>query len=272
MKIVGYARADELMVGALNADATVCELGQMRTFWRSPYDAMKSPGAKVQIAPHELRPAVPPTARVICIGLNYRLHAKEGNLPIPTIPVVFGRWPNTLTVDGVPAPAIDEKFDWECELGVIVGRRMFRVEREEALKGVFGYCAFNDLSARTFQMQTTQWTLGKNSEASGPMSPVVTVDEAGDPGAGLRIMTRVNGETMQDSTTADMIFNVQQIIAHLSQAMTLEPGDLIVTGTPSGVGFARGVYLKPGDTVEVEIETIGRVRTPIIAPPAPIRA
>jgi 2,4-diketo-3-deoxy-L-fuconate hydrolase len=184
--------------------------------------------------------------------------------------VVFGRWANTLCVDGTPAPAIDPKFDWECELGVVIGRRMFRVDKEQGLKGVFGYCAFNDLSARTFQLQTPQWTLGKNSAASGPMSEIVTSDVTGDPGLGLRICTRVNGETMQDSTTADMIFSVGELVAHLSQALILEPGDLIVTGTPSGVGMARGKFLKAGDVVEVEIEKIGVVRTPIIALPEPI--
>ena len=269
MKLVGYDADGVTMIGGVDAAGDVRALGEIQQFWRAQNTTSDGPVAG-NIKSLRQRPAVPPTARVICVGLNYRLHAQEANQPIPQVPVIFARWAQTLTVDGAPAPAIEEKFDWEGELGVVIGRRMFRVDEEQAAKGVFGYAAFNDLSARSFQMQTPQWILGKNSDASGPMSAVVTADEVGDPAKGLRITTRVNGETMQDSTTADMIFSVPKLIAHLSQVMTLTPGDFIVTGTPSGVGMALGKFLKPGDTVEVEIENIGVVRTPIVAPPASI--
>lgn len=208
---------------------------------------------------------------VICVGLNYRKHAQESGGPIPTVPIIFARWWASLASDGDLVPAMEERFDWEGELGVVIGKPMFRVDAKAGLAGVFGYCAFNDLSARTFQFETPQWTLGKNSELSGPMGSIVTADEVGDPGDGLRLTTRRNGEIVQDDTTADMIFSVGAIIAHVSRVMRLNPGDLIATGTPSGVGAARKppVFLAPGDLVEVEIEKVGKVANPIVAPPPP---
>jgi 2-keto-4-pentenoate hydratase/2-oxohepta-3-ene-1,7-dioic acid hydratase in catechol pathway len=269
MKIIGYEADGRTLIGAVQADGSVAPISNIERFWGSPDRPGADPKAQsLPLSDLRLRPAVPRSARVICVGLNYRLHAMEAKAPIPTVPVIFGRWGCTLVADGDPAPAMEEKFDWEGELGVVIGRPMFRVGPEQGLAGVFGYAAFNDLSCRSFQVQTPQWTLGKNSDASGPISAVVTADEVGDPRGGLRLRTRVNGETVQDSSTDDMIFSVGEIIAHLSQVMTLEPGDLIAMGTPSGVGAALGRFLKPGDEVEVEIEKIGSVRTPIVAPPA----
>jgi 2-keto-4-pentenoate hydratase/2-oxohepta-3-ene-1,7-dioic acid hydratase in catechol pathway len=269
MKIIGYEADGRTLIGAVQPDGSVAPLGDIDGFWASPERAEQAqPHPTLPFAGLRLRPAVPQSARVICVGLNYRLHALESKVPIPTIPVIFGRWGSTLVADGDPAPAMEEKFDWEGELGVVIGRPMFRVDADQGLAGVFGYAAFNDLSCRSFQLQTSQWTLGKNSDASGPISAIVTADEVGDPRHGLRLTTRVNGETVQDSSTDDMIFSVGEIIAHVSQVVTLQPGDLIVTGTPSGVGAALGRFLKPGDEVEVEIEKIGSVRTPIVAPPA----
>jgi 2-keto-4-pentenoate hydratase/2-oxohepta-3-ene-1,7-dioic acid hydratase in catechol pathway len=268
MKIAAYEADGRTLIGKVDADGMVTPLDEIEAFWRAPDQGLARVGASTvgPLSALRQRPAVPPSARVICVGLNYRLHAEEARQPIPEVPVIFSRWTRTLGVDGQAAPAVEARFDWEGELGVVVGRPMFRVDEATAIAGVFGYAAFNDLSARTFQMRTSQWTMGKNSDASSPMSPIVTADEVGDPARGLRLTTRVNDETMQDATTADMIFTVPQLIVYVSQVMTLEPGDLIVTGTPSGVGSARGRYLKPGDVVEVEIERVGRVRTPIIAP------
>ncbi len=242
-------------------------LAEIDAFWRDPVAGLAQQDGTL-IAPSQVKqvPAVPRTAQVICVGLNYRRHAEEAGLPIPTVPVIFGRWARTLSADGDPAPAIEEKFDWEGELGVVIGKRMFRVDAAEGLDGVFGYVAFNDLSGRVFQTQTSQYTMGKNSDASGPMSAITTRDTAGNPAEGLRLTTRVNGELKQDGSTADMVFSIGEIIAFVTQAMTLEPGDLIVTGTPAGVGHALGQFLKPGDLVEVEIEGVGKVSTPIIAP------
>ena len=273
MKIAGYLDGETVMVGAIAADGKVSALGPREAFWaKLPRDGKIKPGAAAgKLSEVKQLPAVPLTARVICIGLNYRLHAAEAKAPIPEVPIVFGRWHNTLSCDGDPVPAVGEKFDWEVELGVVIGRKLFKVDEHQAAAGVFGYFAFNDLSARDFQLVTPQWTLGKNTHASGPMSPIVTKDETGDPASpGLRIMTRVNGEILQDSNTSDMIFTVPKLISYLSQAMALNPGDVIVTGTPSGVGIALGKFLKPGDVVEVELERIGRVTTPIVESPASV--
>lgn len=272
MKIVAYEAGTQTMIGSVGSEGAVTQLGEIGAFWTDPAALAKRGGGTPagRLAALKQKPAVPLTGRVICVGLNYRQHAMEAKAPIPEVPVVFGRWAKTLIADGDAAPAVEQKFDWEGELGVVIGRRMFRVDAQQGLAGVFGYAACNDLSARTFQTQVSQWTLGKNSDASCPMSAIVTADEVGDPAKGLRLTTRVNGKTVQDSSTADMIFDVGQVIAHVSQVMTLDPGDLIITGTPSGVGFALGWFLKPGDVVEVEIEKIGVVRTPIVEAPRPI--
>lgn len=267
MKIAAFAQGDRTFIGAVGDDGAVYALDEIGSFWRDPDKKLSGARGEAvgKLGEIDERPVVPLQAKVICVGLNYRLHAQEANAPIPQIPVIFSRWASTLSVNGQPAPQIEEKFDWEGELGVVIGRPTFRVSKEQAADAVFGYAAFNDLSARTFQMQTGQWSMGKNSPASGPMSPIVTADEVGDPAKGLRLTTRVNGEVMQDSTTADMIFTVPEVIAHVSQVIALDPGDLIITGTPSGVGLASGRYLRPGDEVVVEIERVGEVRTPIVA-------
>lgn len=268
MKIVGFEKDGERVVGSVDSDGNVHILAKLDAFWRDP-NLERAGEPAGPLSGLKTCPAVPTTARVICVGLNYRLHAEESGMPIPEVPVIFARWASTLAVDGEPAPCVEDKFDWEAELGAVIGRTMFRVTAEQAEAGIFGYVAFNDLSARGFQTATPQWILGKNSDASGPMTPIVTADEV-DPVAGLRISTKVNGVIKQDSTTADMIFTVPQIIEYVSQVMTLLPGDLIVTGTPSGVGWASGEFLKPGDMVEVAIEGIGSVSTPIVAPPPAI--
>ena len=268
MKLTAFDQGDEVCVGVVDADGGIRSLGEISRFWRNPQAHL---AAAAQAVGHtgtiRERPAVPASAKVICVGLNYRAHAAEAGMAIPAVPVIFSRWASTLAADGEPAPKIEDQFDWEGELGVVIGQRLFRASRDQALSGIFGYVAFNDLSARSFQMQTSQWTMGKNSPASGPMSAITTSDEIGDLSKGLRLTTRVNGEIVQDGSTSDMIFTVPEIIAHVSQVIALDPGDLIVTGTPAGVGHAAGRYLSVGDEVEVEIERVGRVRTPIVAAP-----
>jgi 2-keto-4-pentenoate hydratase/2-oxohepta-3-ene-1,7-dioic acid hydratase in catechol pathway len=167
----------------------------------------------------------------------------------------------------VGAGAVEEPgLDWEVELAAVVGRPLAGVDAERALDGVFGYAAFNDLSARRHQLHSPLWTLGKNADRSGPISAVVTADQVGDPRAGLRLRTRVNGETVQDASTADMIFPVGELLAYLSEVMTLNPGDIIATGTPQGVGFRRNPprCLRSGDVVEVDIEHVGAVSNRIV--------
>jgi 2-keto-4-pentenoate hydratase/2-oxohepta-3-ene-1,7-dioic acid hydratase in catechol pathway len=214
-----------------------------------------------------LKPAIPRSARVPCIGLNYRAHAAEGNLPIPTEPVVFGRYAQSLAASGEAVPIIDPRTDWEGELAIIIGTPIFRGDEAAARDAIFGFAAFNDISARSFQFDSSQWSMGKNGEASGVVGEIVTRDEAGEPADGFELKTIVNGEVMQRTLTSDMIFSVERIVSYLSKAMQLNPGDIIPTGTPSGVGLARTppVFLKPGDLVEVSIEGLGRISNPMVA-------
>jgi len=231
--------------------------------------AAKAP-ASSKLALSSVKPALPitPSGKIICVGLNYALHAREGGHPIPTYPSFFLRVPTSLTPAGAPVirPRASIELDYECELTVVIGRKGRHIPESSALEYVFGYTLFNDVSVRDFQRKTTQWTPGKNFDATGPLGPmVVTADALPQGAAGLRITTRVNGETMQDSNTSDLIFPVPRIVALLSEFMTLEPGDVIATGTPSGVAFARKppTWLKPGDTVEVEVEGIGVLSNPV---------
>ncbi len=271
MKIVGYRTAEGAAIGRLDGES-LAPLGSMEQFWADPAQAiMRSPATVLDVTKLTLVPPVPPGARVLCVGLNYPKHVAEGTFQRPTHPAVFGRWTRSLTVSGTPAPVPtgEQGLDWEGELVAVIGRQSKNVSAVDALEAVFGYAAFNDLTAIQTQHRTTQWTVGKNADQSGPMSEIVTAEEVGDPGTGLRIVTRVNGEIMQNGNTSDMIFGVGEILACLSETMTLFPGDLVVTGTPNGVGYARRPprFLHPGDEVTVDIERVGSVRTPIVAAP-----
>ncbi len=270
MRLIGIRDGLHTVVGRLFDDGTVSELTGATEFYAdldrwTALAADLTGGGRKRAEVDEV-PAVCPAARVLCVGLNYRLHAEEAGLPIPEHPAFFGRWTVSLVADGcpVPVPAGEPGLDWEVELAAVVGRPLARVDAATALSGVFGYAAFNDLSAREHQMHSRLWTVGKNADRSGPISPVVTADEVGDPGAGLRLQARVNGETVQDGSTADMIFPVGTILAYLSEVMTLQPGDVVATGTPQGVGFKRTPprYLGQGDVVEVEVERVGAVAHP----------
>ena len=219
---------------------------------------------QVPVSAVTLLAPVPRPGKIICIGLNYRAHAKEGGNPIPDYPAVFLRTTTSL-VDPDAAmilPECSEQLDYEAELAVVIGKTATNVSKATALDHVAGYSCFNDGSVRNYQRKSTQWTMGKNFDRTGAFGPeLVTPDELPAGGAGLRITSRLNGEIMQDSDTADMIFDVATLIATLSEAMTLEPGDVIATGTPAGVGYARTppVFLREGDRIEVEIAGIGTV-------------
>jgi 2,4-diketo-3-deoxy-L-fuconate hydrolase len=272
MKLVGYRTVEGGGIGRLDGESKLVPLGRADQFWADPAQAiLGSPETVLDVGELELVPPVPAAARILCVGLNYPKHVDEGTFDRPTHPTIFGRWTRSLTVSGTPAPvpAGEQGLDWEGELVAVIGRPLKSVSAADALGGVFGYAAFNDLTARQTQHRTTQWTVGKNADQSGPMSEIITAEDVGDPGHGLRVVTRVNGEIMQDGNTADMIFSVGEILAYLSQTMTLYPGDLVATGTPNGVGYARRPprLLHPGDEVAVEIERIGSVRTPIVAAP-----
>lgn len=214
----------------------------------------------------ELLSAVAPTAKVICLGLNYRDHAAEANAEIPKSPVLFAKFTNTLNKHegDVPIPVeLTNQVDYEAELGVVIGRRASRVSVSEALDHVLGYTCVNDISARDLQFADGQWVRGKSVDAFGPVGPaIVTRDEIKDP-QDLRVRCRVNGETVQDASTAEMIFPVAELVSFISQSLTLEAGDLICTGTPAGVGVARDpkLFLCPGDIVEVDISGVGILRS-----------
>ncbi|HUW71214.1 MAG TPA: fumarylacetoacetate hydrolase family protein [bacterium] len=215
-------------------------------------------------------PPVHRPSKILCVGLNYKAHSAETGLGEPDYPAIFARFASTLVGHGsaITKPAISDQLDYEGELVAIIGRTCKRVGTNEALGHVAGYSIFNEASIRDYQLRTSQWTMGKNFDATGGFGPsLVTPDELPPGGDGLRLITRLNGQVMQDGNTADMVFKVANLVSILSQVMTLEPGDIIVTGTPSGVGFSRKppVFMKPGDTCEVEIEGIGTLRNPIIA-------
>jgi 2-keto-4-pentenoate hydratase/2-oxohepta-3-ene-1,7-dioic acid hydratase in catechol pathway len=236
--------------------------------------AAEASSARRPLAGLRLLMPVARPGKVICIGLNYALHAKEGNNPIPDYPAVFLRVQSSLVGPGEamlrPAGA-STKLDYEAELAVVIGRTARCVPEERALDHVGAYSLFNDGSVRDYQRKSTQWTMGKNFDATGAFGPELVTPEELPPGAApLRIASRVDGDTVQDSTTGDMIFPVARCIAILSEVMTLEPGDVIATGTPSGVGYARKppLYLAPGMTVEVEVEGVGVLRNTVADDPA----
>ena len=273
MKLVGIrtGRTVEVAVQLGDRVTPVAEVGEFYADLPRWLDtAGKVTEGQLPVADVELVPPVPPSARVICIGLNYRAHAAEGKFTLPEHPTIFGRWVASLTAGGTPAPvpANEPGLDWEGEVAAVVGRRLTDVDEAVAADGVLGYAAFLDLTARTAQKLTAQWTLGKNADRSGPMGPIVTADEAGDPADGWQLRTRVNGETVQDGNTRDMIFGIGDLLSRISRTLTLEPGDVIATGTPEGVGYVRTPpwFLTPGDVVEVDIDHLGAVRTPIVGP------
>jgi 2-keto-4-pentenoate hydratase/2-oxohepta-3-ene-1,7-dioic acid hydratase in catechol pathway len=209
-----------------------------------------------------LAPLLPSPGKTICLGLNYYDHAAESGREKPVYPWFFLRCETSLLAHGQPAlrPKVSEKIDWEAELAVVIGKRARHVSEAEALDYVYGYTCFNDISVRDYQKRTPQWTIGKNFDRTGALGPVLVTADALPAGAeGLRIRARVNGETMQDANTSDMIWNVAETIALLSECLTLEPGDVIAMGTPAGVGQSRNppVWLRHGDTVEIDIDGIG---------------
>jgi 2-keto-4-pentenoate hydratase/2-oxohepta-3-ene-1,7-dioic acid hydratase in catechol pathway len=229
-------------------------------------------GAATEAVPLEqlrLAPAITDPEKIICVGLNYRKHAAEGGMPVPEQPIYFAKWRNSLAGSGeeVVIPAVTSKADYEVELVAVIGRTTRNVSTDAALDSVFGYATGNDLSARELQMRSSQWTYGKAIDGFAPLGPyLVTADDVPDP-QDLRTRTWVNGDLRQDSNTRDMVFSVAELVSDLSQIMTLEPGDVIYTGTPEGVilGMTDQVWLQPGDEVVCEVEGLGRLVTPLVA-------
>lgn len=211
----------------------------------------------------EWGPAVTKPSKIICVGLNYKKHADETKSKYPEAPILFNKFDNALTghLTEIEVPRTTERLDHEVELGIVIGKTGKFIDEENALGYVLGYCTTNDLSARDIQKRSPQWMLGKTNDGFAPVGPyLVTKSEIDNPNE-LQLTTTVNGEIRQNSNTADMIFNCEQLISFISQYMTLKPGDLIMTGTPEGVILGRPieerVYLQPGDTVTVEVEKLG---------------
>ena len=230
--------------------------------------AIASNAPRLPLSGVQLAPVLPEPGKIVCLGLNYYDHAKEGGRDKPVYPWFFLRAASSLLAAGAKAlrPKVSTRLDYEAELAVVIGKTVKHCTLDNALDAVFGYSCFNDISVRDYQKKTPQWTIGKNFDRTGPFGPVlVTADELPPGATELRIQTRLNGQVMQDANTRDMIWGVAETIQLLTECMTLEPGDLIVMGTPAGVGQARDpqVWMKHGDVVEIEIEKIGVLRNTI---------
>ena len=219
---------------------------------------------------------IPRPPKILCIGLNYRDHAKESKMEVPEVPTVFAKYASSVIGpdDPIVLSSATEKPDYEAEFAVVIGKRAKQVLRTQWKDCVFGYTIVNDVSARDVQLATSQWTLGKSFDTFAPMGPhIVTADEVPDPHS-LDIRLSIGGETLQHSNTRELIFGVPELIEYLSRMMTLEPGDVISTGTPAGVGLGRTPprWLKPGEEVQIEIDKIGTLRNPVIAEAAAMKA
>ena len=226
-------------------------------------------GPAVDLAKVKILPPFPMPPKIICVGLNYHDHSAESGFKQPDYPTLFTRFATSLVGQGAPVvrPKVSDKFDYEGELVAVIGEGGRHISKDKALDHVAGYSIFNDVSVRDYQFKSPQWTVGKNFDGTGPFGPVfVTADELPPGAKGLRIQTRLNGQIMQDANTDDMVFDIATLIAVISEAITLESGDVIVSGTPSGVGQSRKppVFMKAGDRVEVEIEKIGILSNPVV--------
>jgi 2-keto-4-pentenoate hydratase/2-oxohepta-3-ene-1,7-dioic acid hydratase in catechol pathway len=231
--------------------------------YEPPAEAQLPLGSVTLLAP------IPRPPKFICVGLNYRDHAIESGLPIPEIPIIFSKFSNTVIGPGAPIvlPKNSTKPDYEAELAFVIGKPGRHIPAEKWAEHVAGYTIVNDVSARDFQLATSQWLMGKTFDTFAPMGPyLVTADEIADPHV-LDIGLTINGEVLQNSNTRELIFRIPELVAHLSSVFTLEPGDIVSTGTPPGVGSARKPprFLRPGDDVVVHVQGLGELRNPVVA-------
>lgn len=274
--ILIFSQANELFPGQtrpapFTLHAALSAKGGLKRLLPLLQAAIDHPEAHKYIVPESevkfARPFLP--ANVFCVGLNYREHAAETNLPLPEQPVLFAKWTGAMIGPGesIVLPKDSSKVDYEAELAVVIGQKCKGVSAERALDYVAGYTCLNDVSARDFQKADSQWSRAKSQDSFGPIGPfLVTPDEIPDPQA-LGIRCSVNDRLLQNSNTSDMIFSVRELIAYISRGMALLPGDVISTGTPQGVGFARNppIFLQPGDRVDVEIDRVGKLTNPVAA-------
>ncbi|MGH2356986.1 MAG: fumarylacetoacetate hydrolase family protein [Candidatus Limnocylindria bacterium] len=274
MKLLAFARSSNApsRLGRL-ADDGIVDLSE-ESGWTDATDALQHPdelpsldGPRLDRASIELRAPIGRPGKIICVGLNYHDHCREQGIEPPRYPILFAKFANAVAAPGatITRPAATEKLDLECELGVVIGRRAKRIGPEEALEHVFGYTIVNDVTMRDLQREDGQWLRAKGSDGFAPMGPVlVTRDEIPDPQR-LRIASSVNGEPWQESTTGEMVFEVATLVAFISRTITLEPGDIIATGTPAGVGHFQDPprYLRDGDVMRCEMEGIGALENPV---------
>ena len=229
--------------------------------------AQAKSAAALPLSTVQLKASVPRPGKILCVGLNYRDHARESNQAVPDFPTVFAKYPSCLIGHGeaIVLPKLTEQVDYEAELAFVIGKRARHVSETDALSYVGGYVPFNDVSARDYQMRTSQWTLGKTFDTFGPMGALTTADDVPDP-QNLNISLSIGGEVLQKSNTRELVFGVAQLVSILSGIMTLEPGDVISTGTPAGVGGARTPkrWLRAGETVNVTIDSLGTLSNPVI--------
>jgi 2-keto-4-pentenoate hydratase/2-oxohepta-3-ene-1,7-dioic acid hydratase in catechol pathway len=278
MRLVTFDRGEGPRAGVLLDDGVVAvegarDVGELLA--AGPLSQVTATGEPVALSEVRLLPPVPEPSKIVCIGLNYRAHAAEAGIDPPEVPTFFGKWRNALAAPGaeVPLPGYSRKVDYEAEVAFVVGSVAKDVSEADALDHVAGYTLFNDLSARDYQFKTPQWMPGKVFDGSAPCGPaLVTPDEAGRHDA-IEIELTLNGETMQSASTADLIHSIPALVAFLSKLMTLEPGDVVATGTPAGVGSTRDprVWLRAGDEVVVSSPTLGVLETRL-AEPAPAAA
>jgi 2-keto-4-pentenoate hydratase/2-oxohepta-3-ene-1,7-dioic acid hydratase in catechol pathway len=252
------------------ADVRATDVGQLLAAGatRADVEARRAPVASCRLEEVTLHAPIARPGKIVCVGLNYHDHCREQSVDPPPYPILFSKFANAVADPGaaVTRPAATERLDLECELGVVIGRRTSRIGVDEAADAVFGYTVVNDVTMRDLQREDGQWLRAKGSDGFAPMGPaVVTADEVGDP-QHLWLRSSVNGETWQDSTTAEMVFDVATIVAFASRTITLEPGDVIATGTPAGVGHYRTppTYLGDGDLMRCEIEGIGAIENRIV--------
>ncbi len=266
MRLLTFDRDGDLRIGLLTAEGVAelaaGDLNELLAMTPAEIERLVT-GDLMEEAGLQLGPCVPQPGKIVCVGLNYRRHAQETGMAVPDTPVLFSKYANSLAGSGheVPLPGVAEQYDYEAELGVVIGRAARGVSRADALDHVWGYCNCNDVSARDLQFRSTQWLLGKTLDRFLPIGPyLVSADEVGDPQA-LGIRCSVNGEVRQDSNTSDMVFSVAELVSYISQFWTLEPGDVIATGTPQGVAQGRPdkPWLVPGDEVVVEVAGLGRL-------------
>ena len=226
-------------------------------------------GPVVDLDAAELLPPLPSPPKILCVGLNYADHSAESGFAVPSYPTIFGRFASSLIGHGAPIvrPRVSEQLDYEGEFVAVIGQGGRDIPKARALEHVVAYSLFNDASIRDYQFKAPQWTVGKNFDGTGPFGPYLVTSDELPPGCrGLRLQTRLNGQVVQDASTDDLVFDVATLVSVLSEAFTLEAGDIIVTGTPSGVGLARKppLWMKPGDVCEVELEGLGVLRNPVV--------